>query len=243
MASLDHPSTDTHPALVAAAARSILSCPDGVNLGVDGVPDVLADQDDLGMQDLDGVPTFSCVPDSLLSHAAGSRRRALLTLDSGLGAAGAPERDAVLTLGGRLVSRGRDDCDCCAQSRIVVELEVDLVLLTRGRHAPGTTPVRVPVDAFQARTHGLNRGFLQRSVEHANACHQDELRRAVSMSSGTRLGDIVGVSLADLLPQQVEVRWVDLDGAHSRLLRFPTRAATTDELGLLLRSELDAGLC
>ena len=44
--------------------------------------------------------------------------------------------------------------------------------------------------------HHLNRGHLQRSVEHANDCHQDELRQAVSTGTGTRAGDLGGVRIA-----------------------------------------------
>lgn len=246
MTSLDHHTATGDPAALAAVARAVLACPAGVNLVVDGVDDVLGDLGDpttggageLGMQDLAGVPTFSAPTGTRLVEAARRGRRALLTLESGLGARASHERDVVLTLGGRLASRGQDSCECCQEVREVVELVVDVVVLTRGHDQ-----VRVPVGPFGADVHVLNRGYLQRSTEHANLCHQVELRRAVATTTGTRLAEVVGVALADLSPEGVEVRWVDLDGAHARRLAFPHAARTPDELGDLLRSELHAGLC
>lgn len=253
MTSLDHHAvhrTDSaDPVLLAAAARAVLSCPAGVNLVVDGVDDVLGDlvdpetgdRGELGMQDLGGVPTFSCPVGARLVDAAMLDRRALLTLESGLGRAGSAERTASLTLGGRLERRGRTRCECCAEDRETVVLVVDVVVLTRPHLGGGQ--VRVPVAHFRSADHVLNRGYLQRSVEHANLCHQDELRRAVSTTTGTRLAEVVGVSLTDLSPAGVEVQWVDLDGSHRRRLTFPRPATTTDELGEALRRELHAGLC
>lgn len=234
------------PTRLAAAARSILACPAGANLVVDGVDDVLAGMNELGMQDLGGQPTFSCLPDTPLAAAARGRRSALLTLESGLGPAGSADRSATLTLSGRLESRGTEDCDCCGEGRDIVVMELNFVLLARagGDHErQAEQQFRVPLEHFRSPEHHLNRGFLQRSVEHANACHQEELRRAVATTTGTRLSDLVGVALTGLLPHQVEVQWVDLEGAHTEVLRFSRPARTTEELGELLRHELHAGLC
>ena len=247
MTSVDRRTTAAHaPGSIAGTARSILSCPAGVNLVVDGVDDVLADitgdgTGELGMQDLAGVPTFSCPLGTRLVRAAGERRRALLTLESGLGRPGSPDRDVVLTVGGRLESRGRETCECCTESRETVELVVDLVVLSGVGHIDD--PVRVPLHEFRAGAHRLNRGYLQRSTEHANLCHQDELRRAVSTTTGTRLGDVIGVALVDLDAAGVGVQWVDVEGSHQQVLAFPQVATTTDELGELLRDQLHAGLC
>lgn len=254
MTSLDHHAPLTRdPALLAAAARSVLACPTGVNLVVDGVDDVLADLGEpgpggsdgsggpggLGMQDLGGVPTFSCPPGTRLVGAAALGQRALMTLESGLGDPASAERETVLTLGGRLALRGRERCECCAEERETVVLVVEVVVLA----AADGSVARVPLEHFSSADHVLNRGFLRRSAEHANLCHQLELRRAVATTTGTRLAEVVGVSLTGLSPEGVEVQWVGPDGAHRRRLAFPRRATTTDELGDLLRSELHAGLC
>ncbi|WP_232677017.1 hypothetical protein [Nocardioides sp. R-C-SC26] len=255
MTSLHHPTrTTSDPTRLAAAARSILACPAGVNLVVEGVDDVLADADDLGMQDLGGVPVFSCAPGTALGRAAADRRRALLVLESGLGPVGSSDRGATLSLGGFLVHRGDDRCDCCEDVRERVELEVDMVMLTRTAERDTTTSflldvderglgVRVSLDEFASPAHALNRGFLQRSTEHANSCHQDELRRAVSTITGTRLAEVIGVSLRDLNPRSVQIQWVDTSGAHATSLDFAHTARSTDELGDLLRERLHAGLC
>lgn len=223
----------------AAEARSILSCPAAVQLVVDGVVDVLADQPEVGMQDLSGVPTFSCLPGTSLARAAGARRSALLTLESGLGPAGSADRSSVLSLGGRLVAGGLESCDCCERDRISVGLEVDLVRVELG----GRRPVSIDAADFATPSLSLNRGFLQRSADHATTCHQEELRRAVATASGTRFGDVVGVSLTGLTASSVDLRWVDVTGSRARTLVFPRPARSTEELGDLLRSELDAGIC
>jgi hypothetical protein len=232
------------PAYLAGEARSILACPAAVSLVVDGHPTVLED-DALGMQDVHGTPTFSCAPDSDLAVAAGHHRSALVTLESGLGLPGTDDRDVSLTLAGRLETRGVEDCACCEETRHVVVLELNFALLTRpgpGEDRPDQQ-LRVPLEHFRSPAHHLNRGYLQRSVEHANICHQEELRRAVSTTTGTPMNRLLGVALADLSPATVQVRWVDADGAHLTDLAFPRTARTTAELGEMLRRELHAGLC
>lgn len=240
--------TDTAP--LAAAARSILACPDEVQLVVDGVDDIMAGLDPagdddgapLGMVDIDGHPVLSCPPDSALALAAIERRGALLTLTSGVGAVGSRERDAMLTIAGRLEATGSEECECCSDVRATVTLQPSYVVLARPSQG-SEMQLRVPLGEFCSPAHQLNRGFLQRSAEHANRCHQDELRRAVATTSGTRVGEIVGVQLAGLRADRVDVQWVDHSGAHSRELVFARPATTSRELGELLRSELHAGLC
>lgn len=232
---------------LAAAARSILACPADVRLVVDGIDDVTAGLEDahLEMQDHGGLPVFSCPADAALAVAASDRRGALLTLRSGLGRPGSPDREATLTLSGRLEASGLEECECCAEVRMRIALDLDFAVLARDGedHAPGDARLRVPLHAFSSRAHDLNRGFLQRSIEHANVCHQDELRRAVSSRTSTRLGDVLGVHLSELRAESVVLQWVDLTGAHQSELRFPRAATSTAELGELLRSELHAGLC
>src|SRR5690349_24091713 len=111
------------PRQLAAAARSILSCPSDVNLVVDGVDDLLADRDDLGMTDDDGRPVLACPTDSPLAEAATNGRSALLTVASDLGPVGAATRDARLTLAGRLFVEGHQDCECCGEARMQVSID------------------------------------------------------------------------------------------------------------------------
>ncbi|KRB77352.1 hypothetical protein ASE01_11555 [Nocardioides sp. Root190] len=242
---IDASRADVHR--LAAAARSILACPADVRLVVDGIDDVTAGLEDahLEMQDHGGLPMFSCPADAALAVAATDRRGALLTLRSGLGRAGSSDRDATLTLSGRLEASGLEECECCAEVRMRITLHLDFAVLARegDDHAPDDARIRVPLHAFASRAHDLNRGFLQRSVEHANVCHQDELRRAIATRTSTRLGDILGVHLAELSASSVVLQWVDLTGSHQSELHFPRSATSTPELGELLRSELHAGLC
>jgi hypothetical protein len=122
--------------------------------------------------------------------------------------------------------------------RHVVSLDLRLVVLTRGSHQH-----RVPLEQFRSAGHGLNRGHLQRSVEHANDWHQAELRQAVSQATGTRPGDVLGVHLTRLTTSGVELQWVDATGAHRSELRFPRAARDLADLGELLRRGLHADIC
>ena len=228
------------PVRLAAAARSILSCPESAQVVVDGVDDVLAGDTGLGLQDVAGVPMFSTVPGSPLAVAAAEGRRALVTLDSAVGDPRSDERDATLSLAGRLEAVSREDCECCSDVREVVSLRPSVVMLIR--RSTGE-PTQVPLAAFRSPDHVLNQGYLQRSVEHAVGCHQDELRRAASRLAGVALRDVLGVGLAELRPDGVQLRWVSPDGAHVHDLRFGATATTPEELAELLRRELHPELC
>ena len=242
MPATQHP-TEFDPRQLAAAARSILACPAEVNLVVDGVDNLCADKEELGMTDNDGRPVLVCPTHSPLGVAAIDGRSALLTVTSGVGQAGSSSRNARVTLAGRLTVEDQRDCECCGEPRTHASIHLNFVLLSRTVAGAPEQQFRVPLEHFGSPDHRLNRGFLQRSVEHANQCHQEELRRAVAMTTGTRMAEIVGVSLAKLMPDQVEVRWVDLEGANSRTVHFGRSARSPEELGDLLRARLHAGLC
>lgn len=237
---IDTGRTDIHR--LAAAARSILACPADIHLTVDGVDDAVAESSHLEMQEIGGQPQFICPAGSPLARAAAERRGAVLTLSSGLGRTGSPDRDAALTLSGRLDAASLERCDCCDEARVRVALDLDFAALVRTSR-PQQARVRVPLAAFTAPEHELNRGFLQRSVEHANLCHQDELRRAIATRTDTRLAEVLGVHLAELRADGVVLQWVDTTGSHQADLSFGRAAATSHDLGELLRSELHAGLC
>ena len=221
----------TDPTRLAADARSILACPATVTLVVEGEPQAV--DEETGLADEAGTPTFVCRQDSPVARAAGENRSAILTVTSGLGPAGSLDRDWTLTLAGRLERTGVEDCDCCQETRDVVALDLNFVLIDRG-----TRQHRVPLEEFRSPAHDLNRGSLQRSTEHANTHHQDELRHAVAHGTGTRPSDLLGVQLARVTPREIEVQWVDSEGAHQRTVVFPRPARDLAELGDLLRRSL-----
>lgn len=225
----------TDPRQLAADARSILACPSEVSLVIEGEP---LTEDDTGLTDRRGTPTFLCRPDSPVARAATAHRSAILTVGSGLGSRGSSERTDTLTLAGRLERVDVEDCDCCQEVRHVVSLHLNFVLLARADRQH-----RVPLEQFRSNDHELNRGHLQRSTEHANDCHQEELRQAVATGTGTRPAELLGVRLADLTPATVEVQWVDVQGAHRNVIRFPRTARDLAELGDMLRHSLHAGIC
>jgi hypothetical protein len=243
----DHHNPDVDPTLVAADARSILACPSTVSLVIEGEEHAVGEDDELGLSDHRGTPTFVCLPNSPVARAAADNRSALLTVTSGLGPRGGRERGDTLTLAGRLERTGAQHCDCCNEIRHVVSLNLNFVLLARPQEpvSPGVPErqLRVPLEEFRSRAHHLNRGHLQRSVEHANDCHQEELRQAVGTGTGTRAGDLGGVRIARLTPSDVVIQWVDDSGAHEQVIAFARTARDLSELGEMLRRGLHAGLC
>jgi hypothetical protein len=242
----EHHSPDADPRLVAADARSILACPSAVSLVIEGEEHAVGERDDLGLSDHRGTPTFLCPATSAVARAAAEHRSALLTVTSGLGPRGGRQRGDTLTLAGRLERTGAEHCDCCDELRHVVSLNLSFILLARPEDPAAGVPdrqLRVPLDEFRSRAHHLNRGHLQRSVDHANDCHQEELRQAVGTGTGTRPGDLLGVRIARLTPSDVVIQWVDDSGAHEQVVAFARTARDLSELGEMLRRGLHAGLC
>ena len=222
----------------AELARSILACPESAELAVDGHPTVACD-DDLGLRDDDGVPTFSCRSSSLLAEAGRERSRALVTLVSGLGREGGSDRSLTLTLTGRLDLGPRESCTCCGEERHDVPLHLDFVVLSRG----GGDQRRVPLAAFRSPALRLNRGYLQRALEHANDCHREDLGQVVARTTGTAVEQLLDARLSDLTTHGAELAWIDGEGGHRVALWFSRPAASVEELAVLLRRELHAGIC
>jgi hypothetical protein len=222
----------------AELARSILACPESAELAVDGHPEVGCD-DDLGLRDDDGVPTFSCRADSPLAEAGQGQSRALVTLHSGLGPAGGPDRAMTLTLTGRLTAGPLESCTCCGEARHDVVLDLDFVVLGAATGARQ----RVPLAAFRSPALRLNRGYLQRALEHANDCHREDLGKVVARTTGTPVELLLDTRLVDLTRHGAELSWIDTQGGHRAALWFSRPARTVEELGVLLRRELHAGIC
>jgi len=222
----------------AELARSILSCPAAAELVVDGHPSAGCD-DTLGLRDEDAVPTFSCLSSSRMAAAGRERSRALVTLTSGLGPSRGPERSLTLSLAGRLRLGPVEACTCCGERRHDVALELDFVVLGRGTGDQR----RVPLSEFRSPAHRLNRGYLQRALEHANDCHREDLGQVVARTTGTPPERLLGVQLTDLTTHGAELGWVDADGGHRAAVWFSRPAQSVEELGVLLRHELHAGIC
>jgi len=222
----------------AELARSILACPATAEVAVDGFPAVGCDRD-LGLRDDDGTPTFSCLSTSLMAQAGRAGSRALVTLASGLGPAGGAGRRLTLTLTGTLRAGPVESCTCCGEQRHDVALDLDFVVLAGG----DGDQRRVPLGAFRSPDLALNRGYLQRALEHANDCHREDLGQVVARTTGTPPEHLLDVSLADLTTQGAELSWIDRRGGHRASLWFSRPARTVAELAVLLRRELHAGIC
>lgn len=229
--------TRREPSAVAARARGVLACPTSADLR-SGLDTLALGEDVLSLADDGGRPTLLCTPVAGLLTRAARREVVTLRLTSGVRDRTGARQDDVLEVTGRLVLGGHEDCGHCPEDHRVVTVEPAAVSLTvLGRAVP------VPVADFLDSGHALNRGFLQRAVEHANHCHGEELRRAVSRRTGLPAARLVAASLADLDPTGVDLHWVDADGAHRTRLAFGAAATDAAALGRLLRDHLDLELC
>jgi hypothetical protein len=102
---------------------------------------------------------------------------------------------------------------------------------------------RVPLAAFRSPALRLNRGYLQRALEHANDCHREDLGQVVVRTTGTPAEQLLDARLSDLTTHGAELTWIDRDGGHRVALWFSRPAGSVEELGVLLRRELHAGIC
>jgi hypothetical protein len=157
----------------------------------------------------------------------------------------APDTDAELARSilacctGRLRAGAVEDCRCCGERRHDVHLQVGLVVLTRATGQQVTVPLR----AFLDPALRLNRGHLQRALEHANDCHRDNLRDVVLRRTDTADEALLDAQMTSLTTRGVELAWIDLVGAHRAVVPFSRPARTVEELATLVRHELHAGIC
>jgi hypothetical protein len=82
-----------------------------------------------------------------------------------------------------------------------------------------------------------------RAVEHANECHREDLGQVVARTTGTPPEHLLDVSLVDLTRLGAELSSIDHRGGHRASLWFSRPARTVEELAVLLRHELHAGIC
>ncbi len=224
------------PDQLAARARSALSCPAAASMVIKGTEHLFGG-DDLGLQDRDGVPTLVCRAGSVVEQAGQSRQKALLRIMSGVVEDDSTTESVVLA--GRLATPR----PCCDPSMSAVAIEPTIIMLIRTQADGSTRQYRVPTALFRSPAHSLNPGYLRRCTAHLNECHDAELRQAVSLCTATPAPRLIGAALHDLSPTGVEVRWVDVDGAHLRRVHFGSPAASPEELATALRENLHAGLC
>ena len=225
----------------AELARSILACPASPpDVAVDGFPTV-GDDDDLGLRDQDGTPTFSCRT-WLADGPRRSGRQPRAAHPDQRARPGADRTGRVtLTLTGRPRTHGRRELRSAAAS---VRHEVGARPRLRGRSTAGrATRCGCRCARSGSPELRLNRGYLQRALEHANDCHREDLGQVVSRMTGTTTEHLLDVGLADLTTHGAELGWIDADGGHRAALWFSRPARTVEELGVLLRRELHAGIC
>ena len=106
-------------------------------------------------------------------------------------------------------------------------LHLDFVVLSRA----GGERRRVPLAAFRSPALKLNRGYLQRALEHANDCHREDLGQVVVRTTGTPAEQLLDARLSDLTTHGAELSWIDREGGHRVSLWFSRPARSVEELG------------
>ncbi|MHA3701761.1 DUF2470 domain-containing protein [Jatrophihabitans sp. YIM 134969] len=170
------------------------------------------------VQDRDGEPEITAVPDALRELVGRGRRTTVVVsprLDDGVW----------LVLDGRLVER---------EGAVVLAVEAVWVGCPHGHgHARP-----LDLDAYATALPDAVRASIPRLVEHTNEGHGPELREVARRSLGVPGADIAAASLCELDPAGVTLRVVDLDGVSDVRLRFPRPASTPGDLLGLLRMAL-----
>jgi hypothetical protein len=217
----------------ASIARSILSCPRGGSVVIDGVPYSMDELEMQGFADDGGRPTFLCPPEQRLAYAGRRGSHAVLVLQ------GARGGDEAVQLTGMLRWLRTDACTCCETEWEEVVMDVSGVMLVRtdGEALP------IPLDTFTDRDLDLNDGVLHRNQDHLNNHHGEELREAVATRTYLPVDSILAAQIAGLHADGFDFQWVDEGGAHSARTTFDHPARTPEDLVAGVRKALAAEIC
>ena len=107
----------------------------------------------------------------------------------------------------------------------------------RRRAAPGAAR------GFRSPALRLNRGYLQRAARARQRLPREDLGQVVVRTTGTPAEQLLDARLSDLTTHGAELTWIDREGGHRVSLWFSRPAGSVEELGVLLRRELHAGIC
>lgn len=217
----------------ASIARSILSCPRGGSVVIDGIPYSMEELEMQGFADDGGRPTFLCPPEQRMAYAGRRGSHVVLVLQGVLG------NGEAVRLTGTLRWLRTDACTCCETEWEEVVMDVSNVMLVRrsGEAVP------IPLDVFTDRDLDLNDGVLHRNQDHLNNHHGNELREAVATRSYIPVDTILAAQITGLSAEGFEFQWVDEGGAHSARTTFDHPARTPEDLVAGVRKALAAEIC
>lgn len=220
---------------LARAARQAVAGARGGTLHVHGV-DASAPLDIL-LYDDGGRPTFVCEGDSPVTAAAALRRDAVLTLAPY--ARNCASAVTGVVLAGRLTLGPSDTIGGMPVHFVALEL-ASVVVETAPSSLHRTVRHSVPLERYRgcADAEDAITFAAAQLVTHSNTAHEGDLRRCAALRSGRSPESIIGAQLAALDAAGAELDWVDLDGGHRTMLRFPARAHTPSRLGELLCAAL-----
>ncbi len=214
-------------------ARSILSCPRGGNVVIDGIPYSMEELEMQGFADDGGRPTFLCPPEQRMAYAGRRGSHVVLVLQGTLG------NGEAVRLTGTLRWLRTDACTCCETEWEEVVMDVSNVMLVR----PTGEAVPVPLDAFTDRDLDLNDGVIHRNQDHLNNHHGNELREAVATRSYVPVDSVLAAQITGLCADGFEFQWVDERGAHSARTTFDRPVRTPEDLVAGVRKALAAEIC
>ncbi len=233
----------------ARTARSILSCPRGGSVVIDGIPYSMEELEMQGFADDGGRPTFLCPPEQRMAYAGRRGSHVVLVLQGAIStgsihriSTGSIHRlgsgDAV-RLTGTLRWMRTDACTCCETEWEEVVMDVANVMLIH----PGGEATRIPLDAFTDPGLDLNDGVLHRNQDHLNNHHGDDLREVVATRSYVPVDSVLAAQITGLCADGFEFQWVDEQGAHTARTTFDRRARTPEDLITGVRKALAAEIC
>ncbi|MFI5625617.1 DUF2470 domain-containing protein [Nocardioides sp. NPDC051685] len=214
-------------------ARSILSCPRGGNVVIDGIPYSLEELEMQGFADDGGRPTFLCPPERRMAYAGRRGSHVVLVLQGALG------NGEAVRLTGTLRWLRTDACTCCETEWEEIVMDVSNVILVH----PTGEAVPIPLDAFTDRDLDLNDGVIHRNQDHLNNQHGEELREAVATRCYIPADSILAAQITGLSAEGFEFQWVDERGAHSARTTFDRPARTPEDLVAGVRKALAAEIC
>jgi hypothetical protein len=219
---------------LARRARAALAEAHSVTLLIQGIGRNAVNAPTVVLHDKNGDPTFLCEAGSPVTPAARRGCPALLSI-----ALDGADGNLSVLLCGRLVRLGVERVDGVPVDIVGLEPERVLVECDDPEQA-AVVQYCVPLELYRDAAPDPLVDCAARIVAHTNESHQAQLRQCVARRMRVPVGEIAGVTLAELGPDAALLQWVDAQGSHTMRLRFPARATKPDELAGLLRMRLAA---
>jgi uncharacterized protein DUF2470 len=213
---------------LARQARAALAEATSATLLVDGLGHC-AGELAVTLHEHDGRPQLICDTGSPVGAAARTGRSALLSV--------APARETTVVFAGTLTLDAVQEIDGVDVDLIGLRLRA--VLIERDRTSGPMQQYELPLDVYFAHAGDVVAQYAARVLAHTNGAHREHVRRFVARRAGAPEPAIADAWVTALDRHGVQVAWVDEQGAHTVRADFSAPAATSAQLALALRDQLD----